>query len=269
MRRSLICALLAVVVAVPSAASAQEAERPRTLARPGEGNTKVIISNPGAEEPGRPATRRAGRGRGAAPPGHLVTTYHARGDLLGEFCLYSSTVRREAPISRVEEFDNRALREFARTSGMPTCDSGVDAVPARVAQAFVRTIPLPAPRPHIAPDGTNITGLPAYLETNGTLVHQVAPTDTPLGAITVEARGAYWVDWGDGTPEAGPFAFEGEAYPSGRIFHTYRYKGSYTVTVRQDWTATWRLGSDGGTIDGLQTEASISLEVGELQAVIR
>ncbi|MDP9420321.1 MAG: hypothetical protein M3P53_09285 [Actinomycetota bacterium] len=240
-----------------------------TSAAGSDDKDSVVISNPGGEEPGQQVPRRGRRGGGQARPGHVVTNYHVRGGLDGQFCLYTTTVRREAPITGAEEFDNRSLRGFAAERGMPTCDSGVDAVPARVAQAFVRTIQLPAPRPHIAPDGTNITGLPAYLETNGTLVHQVAPTDTPLGAITVEARGAYWVDWGDGTPEAGPFAFEGEAYPSGRIFHTYRYKGSYTVTVRQDWTATWRLGSDGGTIDGLQTEASISLEVGELQAVIR
>ncbi|HSH58869.1 MAG TPA: hypothetical protein VK988_04345 [Acidimicrobiales bacterium] len=198
-----------------------------------------------------------------------MTNYHVRGGLDGRFCLYTTTVRREAPISGAEEYDNRSLRGFAAERGMPMCGAGNDPVPGRVAQAFVRTIPLPAPRPHIAPDGTAITGLPAYLETNGSLLHEVPASDTPLGAITVEARSVYWVDWGDGTPEAGPFAFEGEAYPAGRISHNYRYTGAYTVTVRQAWTATWPLGSDAGTIDGLRTEASIPLQVGELQAVIR
>ena len=199
----------------------------------------------------------------------MVTNYHVRGPLDGDFCLYASTVRREAPISGAEEYDNDALRGYARERGMPVCDRGDDAVPARVAAAFVRTIPLPAPRPAIAPDGTAITGLTVYLETNGSLVHDVAATDTPLGAITVEARSAYWVDWGDGSPEEGPFRFEGEPYPNGRIAHDYRYTGSYTVTVRQRWSATWRLGTDAGTVEGLQTEASIPLEVDELQAVIR
>lgn len=216
-----------------------------------------------------PATRRARRASGGTSPGHLVTNYDVRGPLDGDFCLESITVRREAPITGVENYENKSLVAYAAERGMPTCDSGNDAVPARLASAFVRTIPLPTPRPHIAPGGTSITGLPAYLETNGNLVHQVAPTDTPLGAITVEARSTYCVDWGDGTSEAGPFDFEGEAYPSGRITHNYQYTGSYTVTVRQTWTANWRLGTDSGTVDGLETRASIPLEVGELQAVIQ
>jgi hypothetical protein len=77
------------------------------------------------------------------------------------------------------------------------------------------------------------------------------------------------VDWGDGTPEEGPFAFEGEAYPHGRILHNYRHVGDYTVTVTQTWSATWRLGPDAGTVEGLQTSASIPLDVDEIQAVIR
>lgn len=79
----------------------------------------------------------------------------------------------------------------------------------------------------------------------------------------------YWVDWGDGSPEAGPFSFEGEAYPSGRIFHHYRYTGTYTVTLRQTWTAAWRLGGDQGTVDGLVTETRLPVEVFQVQAVIR
>ncbi|MGI9119497.1 MAG: hypothetical protein ACR2G7_05150 [Acidimicrobiales bacterium] len=132
----------------------------------------------------------------------------------------------------------------------------------------MRAIPLPRPQPRIAPDGRNITGLPAYLETNGTLTHTAGPAATELGPINVEATGAYWVDWGDGSPEAGPFAFEGEANPTGRILHNYQFTGTYTVTLRQTWNAQWRLGGDSGTIEDLQTEASIPLEVQEVQAVI-
>ena len=250
-------------------ALAESGDLPRTLGRPGKDRSSVVVSNPGGAEPGRPATRQARRGGATARPGHVVTNYHARGPLDGHFCLYATTVRREAPVTGAEEFDNQALRAYAAERGMPVCDRGGDAVPTRVASAFVRTIPLPSPRPAIAPHGTAITGLTAYLETNGSLVHDVAATDTPLGAITVEARSAYWVDWGDGTPEEGPFAFEGEPYPSGRIAHQYRDSGSYTVTVRQRWSATWRLGTDSGTVEDLRTEASIPLRVQELQAVIR
>lgn len=143
------------------------------------------------------------------------------------------------------------------------------AVPAEVAEAFLRTVPLPLPEPQIAPDGQAITGLAAFLETNGSLGQAVGPEPTVLGPIALEATGAYWVDWGDGSPEAGPFDFEGEAYPHGRIFHHYRYTGDYTLTLRQTWTATWRLGGDQGTVEGLATAVTLPVEVFEVQAVIR
>jgi hypothetical protein len=171
---------------------------------------------------------------------------------------------------------NGAGAGSAAARGVPACPRRAGAgaapaapTPAQVAEAFLREIPLPAPAPRIAPDGTAITGLAAFLETNGTLSHAMGPGSTPLGPIVVEATSVYWVDWGDGTPEAGPFAFEGEAYPTGRIWHGYRNRGDYTVTVRQAWTAEWSLGAESGTVGGLQTEASIALDVDEIQAVIR
>ncbi len=181
----------------------------------------------------------------------------------------------DSPPSFAERSENESMLNYARESGIPFCDAedesgaAAAATPADVAEAFLREIPLPAPEPHIAPNGTAITGLAAYLETNGTLTHTVGPSPTALGPIMVQASSVYWVDWGDDTPEAGPFAFEGEAYPTGRIWHGYRNRGDYTVTVRQAWTAEWSLGAESGTVGGLQTEASIPLDVDEIQAVIR
>jgi hypothetical protein len=175
----------------------------------------------------------------------------------------------------MEMVDNEGMRIWAQNNGIPPCPPEDDAdaaavpTPAEVAEAFLREVPLPAPEPRIAPDGQAITGLAAYLETNGTLAHTVGPNPTALGPIVVEATSVYWVDWGDDTPEAGPFTFEGEAYPTGRIWHGYRQRGDYTVTVRQAWTASWRLGAESGTVEGLQTEASIPIDVDEVQAVIR
>ncbi|CAN5122025.1 hypothetical protein BH24ACT1_BH24ACT1_06290 [soil metagenome] len=187
--------------------------------------------------------------------------------------MYSSSTRRDTPLNQMEELDNQAMLFWAEDNGIPTCPDEDEAVPAptpaEVAEAFLREVPLPPPEPRIAPDGQAITGLAAYLETNGALDHRLGPSDTELGPIVVDASSVYWVDWGDGSPEAGPFAFEGEAYPTGRIFHGYRYRGDYTVTVRQTWTAEWRSGAEAGTVDGLVTDASIPVDVDEVQAVIR
>ncbi len=168
---------------------------------------------------------------------------------------------------------NHITRSWGENGGFKPCpppgnDAEAQPSPAQVAEAFLRTVPLPVPEPAIAPDGQAITGLAAFLETNGSLTHALAEP-TPLGPVEVQATGVYFVDWGDGSPEAGPFAFEGEAYPTGRIFHHYRYTGSYTVTLRQHWSATWRLGGDSGTVEGLRTETTVPVEVFQVQAVIR
>ncbi|HSH60126.1 MAG TPA: hypothetical protein VK988_10880, partial [Acidimicrobiales bacterium] len=139
MRRAIVTVLYLTVCAVGFPAGATSTG-PGTTARGTDDKRAVVISNPGGEEPGQQVPRRGRRGTGPAPPGHLVTNYHVRGGLDGTFCLYTTTVRREAPISGAEEYDNRSLRGFAAERGMPMCEGGNDPVPGRVAQAFVRTI---------------------------------------------------------------------------------------------------------------------------------
>ena len=190
----------------------------------------------------------------------------------GNLCWYTQVVVYDGPVPP-EDRANAIPGELpggVGGGGPARCpdDTGPGLVlptPGEVAEPFVRTIPMPVPDPEIDP-GYNITGILAYLETKGTTTHAV-DGDTILGPISVTARGAYYVDWGDGTPEEGPFAFEGEPYPDGRITHMYQYAGTYTVTVRESWTADWRLGGDSGTVPGLQTQASIVLDVREIQAV--
>jgi hypothetical protein len=142
--------------------------------------------------------------------------------------------------------------------------------PVTLAVQFWRTIPLPAPRPQIPP-GYAITGKTAYLVTNGTLHPAPFSENTPLGLLSVTAAATYEVDWGDGTLPTwnGPYVFEGEPWPNGQIVHTYDNVGSYTVTVTENWTATWMLASATGQLGGLHTTGTIpGYHVQQLQAVI-
>jgi hypothetical protein len=142
--------------------------------------------------------------------------------------------------------------------------------PASVAVQFWRTIPLPVPHPSIPP-GYAITGKLAYLVTDGTLAPARYQRRTPLGTLTITARGSYLVDWGDGTLPAwtGPYRVEGGPYPNGLISHNYDDTGTVTVIVREVWTATWALGRANGVLAALQTAATLAdFPVTQLQAVI-
>ncbi len=142
--------------------------------------------------------------------------------------------------------------------------------PVALAVQFWRTIPLPVPHPAIPP-GYAVTGKQAYLVTNGTTAPPTYTANTPLGALTVVVTGTYRVDWGDGTSPAwaGPYPYEGQPWPAGRITHTYDYTGTYGVTVEEDWTAVWHLAGTGGTLTGLHTTATIpNFRVEQLQAVL-
>lgn len=139
--------------------------------------------------------------------------------------------------------------------------------PAVLAAQFWQTIPLPVPKPTIPP-GYAITGKPAYLVTDGTVDPPSWTNATPLGPLTVTAHGTYRVDWGDGST-TGPFSAEGQPYPQGSIVHTYDVAGTATVTVTEQWTATWTLGAAGGALQQLQTQAAIpDLRIQQLQAVL-
>ncbi|MBW3615720.1 MAG: hypothetical protein KY439_10500, partial [Actinobacteria bacterium] len=75
------------------------------------------------------------------------------------------------------------------------------------------------------------------------------------------------VDWGDGTVERN-IRRRGGPWPEGDITHVYTHVGTYTVTVTQRWTATWRVGSQQGVIaDRLVTTGSLPIEARQLQAV--
>lgn len=142
--------------------------------------------------------------------------------------------------------------------------------PLTLAVRFWRTIPLPVPRPTIPP-GYAVTGKAAYLVTDGTTSPPPFAEATPLGPLVVVATGRYLVNWGDPAAPgwAGPYTTEGRPWPSGRITHVYDYTGTDTVTVVEDWTATWTLAGATGTLGGLHTVATIpAFRVEQLQAVL-
>jgi len=137
--------------------------------------------------------------------------------------------------------------------------------PQLIAIRASQTIPLPEPKPSIAP-GWGLTGKTAYLETSGARQHHFG-ADTPLGPLNFDSVGRYYVDWGDGT-KTGPYDFEGGPWPTGRITHDYRDVGTYDVVVREEWTSTWSVGGAGGVLY-LRTEGRIDdFRVEQIQVVV-
>ncbi len=138
--------------------------------------------------------------------------------------------------------------------------------PAMVARRYWEEVPLPKPKPAIAP-GRAITGKLAFLETRGEITHTYT-NDTAFGPLEILAKGSYVVDWGDGET-TGPYDIEGKPWPNGQITHEYVDIGVYDVVVTEKWTATWRLGGQSGVLRTLQTTGTIgAFPVEQLQAVI-
>jgi hypothetical protein len=171
---------------------------------------------------------------------------------------------------------NATVLAWLATLHLPACTAPaagpapVPINPAVLAVEFWQTIPLPTPHPTIPP-GYAVTGKPAYLVTNGILAPAPYQRPTPLGALTITARGTYLIDWGDGSLPTwtGPFAQEGRPYPDGNIVHTYDNTGTATVTVQEVWTATWALGPAHGVLGALRTSATIAgFPVQQIQAVL-
>jgi hypothetical protein len=107
--------------------------------------------------------------------------------------------------------------------------------------------------------------------TNSTTAPAPYVFPTPLGQLRIIASGAYLIDWGDprSTGWDGPYPFEGQAWPNGRISHTYDDIGTVTIVVREVWSAKWVLGGATGTLGGLATTATIpNYPIHQEQAVI-
>jgi hypothetical protein len=163
---------------------------------------------------------------------------------------------------------NATVSNWLGTVHFPPCppaikNPGPPIDPVTLAVQFWKTVPLPVPKPAVPP-GYAITGKTSYLVTHGTTTPATYAFQTPLGRLSITASGAYLVNWGDAYQPGweGPYTSEGQPWPNGQITHTYDYVGTYTVTVREQWTATW-------TLAGLQTTAAVpNFRAVQYQAVI-
>jgi hypothetical protein len=170
---------------------------------------------------------------------------------------------------------NATVAQWLATVQLPACSTQAGPRPQPIdpvtlAVRYWKTIPLPVPRPAIPP-GYAITGKLAYLVTHGTVSPSEYVFATPLGELTIQATGRYLVNWGDAYAAgwSGPYPTEGQPWPGGRITHVYDFAGTYTVTVEEQWTAAWRLAAATGTLNGLETTATIpGFQAHQYQAVI-
>jgi hypothetical protein len=140
--------------------------------------------------------------------------------------------------------------------------------PEQIAISFWRRVELPVPEPVIGP-GSAITGNTAFLEVNSDLATQFDARVPGFGTLEIDASSEVLVDWGDGTGVQA-YGSAGGPYPAGDVTHVYADAGVVDVVVTQVWSATWRLGGDGGTLGGLQTTGTIEdFEVRQIQAVLQ
>jgi hypothetical protein len=122
------------------------------------------------------------------------------------------------------------------------------------------------PTPSIAP-GYALAGKLGYLETHASTTRQFS-NPTPLGPLTISARGTFLVDWGDASGQQGPYDTAGAPWPDGQITHAWDDVGRYDVTVVEVWTATWSLAGADGSLAALRTQATIrQFEVRQLESV--
>lgn len=139
--------------------------------------------------------------------------------------------------------------------------------PEAWAREYLRTVVLPVPAPAVAP-GEMVVGWAAYLEVGSPLAHRIDEATTPFGPAIFTLTSTVTVDWGDGEV-TGPVATTGGPFPDGDLTHTYLRQGAYDIVVSQAWVATWQVGGESGTVDGLLTEAVLEdFPVQEIEAVI-
>lgn len=209
----------------------------------------------------------AGNGGAGDPPPFAYVSFPRMGATPeGEPCVTSEQLRfpNPPPPDQVARAAAEWQDFLSRSRSCPSTGNAAD--PQLIAIRASRDIPLPKPTLWIAP-GWMITGKDAYLEIRGDRHHWYT-AGTPLGPLTFESVGRFYVEWGDGT-STGPYDSNGAPWPDGDITHNYRDVGHYDVVVTERWVANWSIGDTVGTVGGLHTEGRIdNFRVEQIQAVV-
>jgi hypothetical protein len=237
-----------------------------------------------APAPPRPAPQEPQPVRNSPPPPPEDITYEPNWGThpeTGEPCIELTRVVRPgvANSSLAADYEHRLLtmmgdqrlREVEHNFCRDRAEDEGGESPAAIAQAFVRSLGIPAPEPRIDP-GWALTGMPAYLEIHGQEAFTHDEQIPGFGQLRVSFEPTYFeIDWGDGTTRVVDDGRTGAPYDgpeSQQISHTYAdVDGGNVVRVDARWHATWRLAGFSGVVGGLQTSEEFPLEVREMQSV--
>lgn len=113
---------------------------------------------------------------------------------------------------------------------------------------------LPAPGFSIPP-GYGVVNIPSYVVTQGAPIVDYS-NFTPLGNLTIAARGTYYVSQDGGQYFQGPFA-GGDAWPIGGISLSWTRPSSANIVLKEVWTATWYLDGSSGAFLPVSTVSSL------------
>lgn len=152
----------------------------------------------------------------------VTTGYYAEGTSPNDAAITDLVTRNVQDIHGLQPLEYPPCPEQPRAPG----EAAPLETPSMVAMRYWEQVPLPKPRPFIAP-GRAITGKRAFVETRGD-VARTYTNDTVFGQLIIVASGSYTVNWGDGVT-TGPHPFEGKPWPEGQITHDYLNIGSYDV----------------------------------------
>ena len=135
--------------------------------------------------------------------------------------------------------------------------TAVQATPASVStNTLVSTVThlLPIPDPLIEP-GFGLIAFPAYLSSGAKLTDRFQTTVAGQ-AILGSAHGSLSVDFGDGSV-IGPTTNLGGVWPNGNLSHPYSSTGCYRITVTENWSISYSVGGQSGTLNGISTQGSV------------